>query len=97
VSDAVQKINWDEMEEVLVRIRPWIRVDGTLNRRVLDRYLISLIFLGSIYIFLLRYRSYVSISFPELIINLLGDISRLCYLSRFSGLFKISFYLSCFE
>ena len=54
MSDAVQKINWDEMEEVLVRIRPWIRVDGTLNRRVLDRYLISLIFLGSIYIFYVK-------------------------------------------
>jgi len=39
VSEASNKINWDDMEEVLVKIRPWIRVDGTLNRRVLDRLL----------------------------------------------------------
>jgi len=39
VSEASQKINWDEMEEILVQIRPWIRIDGSLNRRVLDRLL----------------------------------------------------------
>ena len=38
VSDAVKKINWDDMEEILVQIRPWVRIDGSLNRRVLDRY-----------------------------------------------------------
>jgi len=39
VSDAVKKINWDDMEEILVQIRPWVRIDGSLNRRVLDRLL----------------------------------------------------------
>merc|ERR1719244_2142562 len=39
VSEAAKKINWDDMEEVLVKIRPWVKVDGTLNRRVLDRLL----------------------------------------------------------
>eukprot|EP00088_Acartia_fossae_P059548 TRINITY_DN7079_c0_g1_i12.p1 TRINITY_DN7079_c0_g1~~TRINITY_DN7079_c0_g1_i12.p1 ORF type:complete len:315 (-),score=51.66 TRINITY_DN7079_c0_g1_i12:586-1470(-) len=39
VSEAVNKINWDDMEEVLVQIRPWVRIDGSLNRRVLDRLL----------------------------------------------------------
>ena len=28
VSEAADKINWDDMEEVLVHIRPWVRVDG---------------------------------------------------------------------
>ena len=39
VQEACDKINWASVEEVLVTIRPWIRVDGTLNRRVLDRLL----------------------------------------------------------
>merc|ERR1711872_377219 len=39
VSDAVEKVNWNDMEEVLVKIRPWVKVDGSLNRRVLDRLL----------------------------------------------------------
>jgi len=39
VSEAADKINWDDMEEVLVHIRPWVRVDGSLNRRVIDRLL----------------------------------------------------------
>eukprot|EP00092_Neocalanus_flemingeri_P000749 GFUD01000793.1.p1 GENE.GFUD01000793.1~~GFUD01000793.1.p1 ORF type:complete len:1909 (+),score=561.12 GFUD01000793.1:540-5729(+) len=39
VQEACDKINWGSVEEVLVTIRPWIRVDGTLNRRVLDRLL----------------------------------------------------------
>ena len=37
VSDAAKKINWDDMEEILVQIRPWVRIEGSLNRRVLDR------------------------------------------------------------
>ena len=37
VQEACDKINWGRVEEVLVSIRPWVRVDGTLNRRVLDR------------------------------------------------------------
>ena len=28
-----------QVEEVWVSVKPWIRVDGTLNRRVLDRLL----------------------------------------------------------
>jgi len=39
VQEACEKINWGSVKEVLVTIRPWIRVDGTLNRRVLDRLL----------------------------------------------------------
>jgi len=39
VQEACERINWGSVEEVLVTIRPWIRVDGTLNRRVLDRLL----------------------------------------------------------
>ena len=54
VAEACEKINWAGVEEVLsashwllldccsqvvVAVRPWIRVDGTLNRRVLDRLL----------------------------------------------------------
>lgn len=39
VQEACDRINWGSVEEVLVAIRPWIRVDGTLNRRVLDRLL----------------------------------------------------------
>jgi len=39
VSDAAKKINWDDMEEILVQIRPWVRIEGSLNRRVLDRLL----------------------------------------------------------
>jgi hypothetical protein len=39
VQEACDKINWGSVQEVLVTIRPWIRVDGTLNRRVLDRLL----------------------------------------------------------
>ena len=29
----------DCCSQVVVAVRPWIRVDGTLNRRVLDRLL----------------------------------------------------------
>jgi len=39
VAEAVDKIDWDEVEQVMVNVRPWIRVDGSLNRRVLDRLL----------------------------------------------------------
>merc|ERR1719186_1931474 len=39
VAEAVDKIDWEGVEEVLVNVRPWIRVDGSLNRRVLDRLL----------------------------------------------------------
>ena len=39
VQEACEKINWGKVEEVLVSIKPWIRVDGSLNRRVLDRLL----------------------------------------------------------
>jgi len=39
VAEACEKINWAGVEEVIVAVRPWIRVDGTLNRRVLDRLL----------------------------------------------------------
>ena len=39
VKEACEKINWGKVEEVLVSVKPWIRVDGTLNRRVLDRLL----------------------------------------------------------
>lgn len=39
VKEACDKINWGKVEEVLVAMKPWIRVDGTLNRRVLDRLL----------------------------------------------------------
>ena len=38
VCEGAEKVDWSKMEEVLVRIRPWIRMDGSLNRRVLDRY-----------------------------------------------------------
>ncbi len=41
VSESAEKIDWGSMEEVLVKIRPWIRMDGSLNRRVLDRYVSS--------------------------------------------------------
>jgi hypothetical protein len=46
----VEKIDWGSMEEVLVKIRPWIRMDGSLNRRVLDRYvrLLVMVFKGSV-------------------------------------------------
>jgi len=43
VQEACEKINWGSVKEVLVTIRPWIRVDGTLNRRVLDRLLGSML------------------------------------------------------
>ena len=39
VQEACNKINWGKVEEVMVVIKPWVRVDGTLNRRVLDRLL----------------------------------------------------------
>jgi hypothetical protein len=39
VADAVDRVDWGGVEEVLVTVRPWVRVDGTLNRRVLDRLL----------------------------------------------------------
>ena len=32
VQEACDKINWGRVEEVMVSIRPWVRVDGTLNR-----------------------------------------------------------------
>ena len=32
VQEACDKINWGRVEEVMVGIRPWVRVDGTLNR-----------------------------------------------------------------
>ena len=32
VQEACDKINWGKVEEVLVTIKPWVRVDGTLNR-----------------------------------------------------------------
>merc|ERR1712013_672591 len=31
VAEACEKINWAGVEEVVVAVRPWIRVDGTLN------------------------------------------------------------------
>jgi hypothetical protein len=37
VAEAAEKIDWNNMEEVLVKMRPWVRMDSTLNRRVLDR------------------------------------------------------------
>ena len=36
VQEACDKINWGKVEEVLVTIKPWVRVDGTLNRSDCD-------------------------------------------------------------
>ena len=34
-----EKIDWKQLEELDVLLKPWIRLDGSLNRRVLDRLL----------------------------------------------------------
>ena len=39
VAAAVEKVDWARVEEVMVTVKPWVRVDGTLNRKVLDRLL----------------------------------------------------------
>ncbi|XP_069672695.1 general transcription factor 3C polypeptide 1 [Periplaneta americana] len=39
VEKAVQTLDLSASEKIHVAIRPWVRVDGTLNRRVLDRML----------------------------------------------------------
>ncbi len=39
VLSCSSKIDWGKVEEVSFMARPWLRVDGTLNRRVLDRLL----------------------------------------------------------
>merc|ERR1711981_688826 len=39
VADATETLNWDQVEIIDLLLRPWVRVDGTLNRRVLDRTL----------------------------------------------------------
>lgn len=39
VAEAAGKIDWSKVEEVDLLLRPWLRIDGSLNRRVLDRLL----------------------------------------------------------
>ncbi len=39
VAEAASRVDWDRAEQVCFLIRPWLRVDGTLNRRVFDRLL----------------------------------------------------------
>eukprot|EP00095_Tigriopus_kingsejongensis_P011852 maker-scaffold493_size155937-snap-gene-0.21 protein:Tk11852 transcript:maker-scaffold493_size155937-snap-gene-0.21-mRNA-1 annotation:"general transcription factor 3c polypeptide 1" len=39
LAETTEKINWGKVEEIDIRLRPWLRIDGTLNRRVLDRLL----------------------------------------------------------
>ena len=33
------KVDWSKVEELDVLLRPWLRIDGSLNRRVFDRLL----------------------------------------------------------
>eukprot|EP00094_Tigriopus_californicus_P009796 TCALIF_09445-PA protein Name:"Similar to Gtf3c1 General transcription factor 3C polypeptide 1 (Rattus norvegicus)" AED:0.03 eAED:0.04 QI:37/0.71/0.62/1/0.85/0.87/8/0/1945 len=39
VAEAAEKVDWTKVEEIHIRLRPWLRIDGLLNRRVLDRLL----------------------------------------------------------
>ena len=39
MSSAAKKVAWDKVDVIDLFSRPWIRVDGTLNRKVLDRML----------------------------------------------------------
>ncbi len=39
ISEASENVDWDNVDLVDILIRPWLRIDGTLNRRVLDRLL----------------------------------------------------------
>jgi len=39
IAASAASVDWEGVEEVTFLVRPWLRVDGTLNRRVLDRLL----------------------------------------------------------
>lgn len=39
VAEGAEKVDWTRVEEIHIRLRPWLRIDGLLNRRVLDRLL----------------------------------------------------------
>jgi len=39
VSASAEALDWDGVEEINFSAKPWLRVDGSLNRRVLDRLL----------------------------------------------------------
>ena len=39
VSEGASRVDWDAAEEVRFVMRPWLKADGSLNRRVLDRML----------------------------------------------------------
>jgi hypothetical protein len=39
VSEAAERVSWPNVEKADILIRPWMRIDGSLNRRVLDRLL----------------------------------------------------------
>ncbi|CAB4067998.1 GTF3C1 [Lepeophtheirus salmonis] len=39
VSEAVKKVDWSKVDQIHIILRPWVKIDGNLNRRVLDRLL----------------------------------------------------------
>ena len=41
------KVDWSKVEELDVLLRPWLRIDGSLNRRVFDRLLGAVLGQGS--------------------------------------------------
>lgn len=43
LAEASAKVNWDQVQEVDFLLRPWMKIDGSLNRRVLDRLLGSIL------------------------------------------------------
>ena len=42
-SAASDKINWNQVEMIDMKIRPWIKINGSLNKKVLDFFLISVL------------------------------------------------------
>ena len=40
-------MDWSKVEELDVLLRPWLRIDGSLNRRVFDRLLGAVLGQGS--------------------------------------------------
>ena len=46
-SGSSGKVDWSKGEELDVLLRPWLRIDGSLNRRVFDRLLGAVLGQGS--------------------------------------------------
>ena len=46
-SGSSGKVDWSKVEELDVLLRPWLRIDGSLNRRVFDRLLGAVLGQGS--------------------------------------------------